>query len=125
MFIPQQEVTTAEGNALANEFRIRFFETSAKFGVNVDSAFMSIAVECLKKQRPFPSGEQLFPAPPPVRGQPTPAPASSLVQPSRVPARGHEGCLRLLIAAGADLQQQNKVGERMRIFVCVCERECE
>ena len=36
---------------------------------------------------------------------------------------GHKSCLRLLIAAGVDLQHQAEVGKRMRKSVCVC--DCE
>lgn len=38
-----QRVTTAQGKALADEFGINFFETSAKLDTNVDNAFMSIS----------------------------------------------------------------------------------
>ena len=36
-------MTPEQGKALAEEFHIKFFETSAKMNVNVDAAFMSIA----------------------------------------------------------------------------------
>ena len=42
----------AQGQALAQEFGIAFFETSAKLNINVDEAFMAMArdiVERLKK----------------------------------------------------------------------------
>ena len=45
-------MTHAQGQALAQEFGIAFFETSAKLNKNVDEAFMAMArdiVERLKK----------------------------------------------------------------------------
>jgi hypothetical protein len=38
-----QKVSHEQGKALADEFGIKFFETSAKLNTNVDSAFMCIA----------------------------------------------------------------------------------
>ena len=38
-----QKVTHNEGEKLASEFGIKFFETSAKLNTNVDEAFASIA----------------------------------------------------------------------------------
>ena len=38
-------VTTEQGRALAEEYDIKFFETSAKDDVNVSEAFRSIAVD--------------------------------------------------------------------------------
>lgn len=40
-----QAVTYAEGEALAREYKISFFETSAMTDVNVDQAFMHIVRE--------------------------------------------------------------------------------
>jgi Ras-related protein Rab-8A len=39
----ERRVSPEQGKALADEFRIKFFETSAKLNTNVDNAFMSIA----------------------------------------------------------------------------------
>lgn len=41
----QRAVTTAEGEALAKEYNVPFFETSAKQGVNVEKAFISLATD--------------------------------------------------------------------------------
>ena len=41
----QRAVTTAEGEALANEYNIHFFETSAKQDLNVEKAFITIATD--------------------------------------------------------------------------------
>lgn len=38
-------VSTEEGQALANDFGIQFFETSAKNDINVEKAFVTIARE--------------------------------------------------------------------------------
>ena len=45
----EQKVTSAQGKALADEFGIRFFETSAKLDTNVDNAFMSIAKDIVER----------------------------------------------------------------------------
>lgn len=44
-----QKVTFEQGKALADEFGIRFFETSAKLDTNVDNAFMSIAKDIVER----------------------------------------------------------------------------
>ena len=41
----QRVVTTAEGEALAKEYNIQFFETSAKQDINVEKSFITIATE--------------------------------------------------------------------------------
>lgn len=42
---PQRVVTTEEGQSLANDFGIQFFETSAKSDINVEKSFVTIARE--------------------------------------------------------------------------------
>eukprot|EP00624_Nannochloropsis_granulata_P001086 evm.model.NODE_1488_length_24496_cov_18.726200.7 len=42
---PQRVVTTEEGQTLANDFGIQFFETSAKNDINVEKSFVTIARE--------------------------------------------------------------------------------
>lgn len=44
-----QAVTTKQGQDLADEFGIKFFETSAKSNLNIDEAFRSIAVDIQKR----------------------------------------------------------------------------
>jgi hypothetical protein len=44
-----QAVTTKQGQDLADEFGIKFFETSAKSNTNIDEAFRSIAVDIQKR----------------------------------------------------------------------------
>lgn len=44
-----QVVTTKQGQDLADEFGIKFFETSAKSNLNIDEAFRSIAVDIQKR----------------------------------------------------------------------------
>jgi hypothetical protein len=41
----QRVVTTGEGEALAKEYQIPFYETSAKQALNVDTAFLTIATQ--------------------------------------------------------------------------------
>jgi hypothetical protein len=54
-------VTYEQGKAIADEYGIRFFETSAKMNTNVDEAFMAIAsdiVERLKENPEHYGGEK-------------------------------------------------------------------
>mmetsp|Transcript_24192 Transcript_24192/g.21997 ORF Transcript_24192/g.21997 Transcript_24192/m.21997 type:complete len:213 (+) Transcript_24192:120-758(+) len=44
-----RKVTYEQGHALANEYGIKFFETSAKLNSNVDEAFMSIAKDIVER----------------------------------------------------------------------------
>ncbi len=41
----QRVVTAGEGEALAKEFQIPFYETSAKQDVNVETSFLTIATQ--------------------------------------------------------------------------------
>ncbi|KAG2510677.1 hypothetical protein JM18_008906 [Phytophthora kernoviae] len=45
----ERAVTTKQGQDLADEFGIKFFETSAKSNTNIDEAFRSIAVDIQKR----------------------------------------------------------------------------
>jgi hypothetical protein len=42
-------VATAEGEALAKEYQIHFFETSAKANLNVEEAFLTIATDAVHR----------------------------------------------------------------------------
>ena len=57
----QRVVTTAEGEALAKEYNIQFFETSAKQDINVEKSFITIATEV--KDRMMVDGAGANPAP--------------------------------------------------------------
>jgi len=45
----QTHVTTEEGRALASEYGVEFFETSAKENINVDAAFQAIAKATMER----------------------------------------------------------------------------
>ena len=49
-----QRVKIERGQALADEFGIKFFETSAKLNSNVDAAFLSIARDIVERLRENP-----------------------------------------------------------------------
>lgn len=49
-----QKVTTAQGQALADGYKIKFFETSAKANTNVDEAFESIAKDIVTRLKLHP-----------------------------------------------------------------------
>jgi GTPase SAR1 family protein len=49
IFILTQVIDTARGQALADEYGIKFFETSAKNNINVEKAFFEMAREVLKR----------------------------------------------------------------------------
>jgi Ras-related protein Rab-8A len=50
----ERKVTHAQGKALADEFGIKFFETSAKLNSNVDEAFLAIASDIVERLRENP-----------------------------------------------------------------------
>ena len=47
--LPDQKVSSEEGQALAKEFGIKFFETSSKTNLNVAAPFLSLASEAISK----------------------------------------------------------------------------
>jgi Ras-related protein Rab-8A len=49
-----QKVQHAQGKALADEYGINFFETSAKMNSNVDEAFLAIASDIVGRLRENP-----------------------------------------------------------------------
>eukprot|EP01039_Chlorochromonas_danica_P012948 gene12948-14930_t len=49
-----RKVTKEQGEALAKEFNIRFFETSAKLNINVDECFMAIAKDIVERLKENP-----------------------------------------------------------------------
>jgi hypothetical protein len=53
-FLFFQKVTFDAGKSLADEFNIKFFETSAKLNTNVDKAFMSIAADIVERLKENP-----------------------------------------------------------------------
>ena len=48
--LTEKVVDTSRGQALADEYGIKFFETSAKSNVNVSKSFEAIAEDIMKKQ---------------------------------------------------------------------------
>lgn len=49
-----QKVSPEKGKALAAEYGIKFFETSAKLNTNVDESFMSIAKDIVERLKENP-----------------------------------------------------------------------
>lgn len=47
--MPDRQVTYEQGNRLAAELGIKFFETSAKSGLNIEKMFCDIAEQIKKK----------------------------------------------------------------------------
>lgn len=56
--MPNQVVSDAEGKALAEEYHIKFYETSAKNDVNVVEAFTSIAKDIKRRLMDNPNANQ-------------------------------------------------------------------
>jgi Ras-related protein Rab-8A len=52
----KRAITLEEGQALADEFGIEFFETSAKSGDNVENAFFTLAKDIRARQTAAPQG---------------------------------------------------------------------
>ena len=52
----KRAVSTEEGQKLADEFGIQFFETSAKSGDNVENAFFTLAKDIRSRQTAAPTG---------------------------------------------------------------------
>lgn len=50
----ERKVPTEKGKALADEYGIKFFETSAKLNVNVDESFMAIAKDIVERLKENP-----------------------------------------------------------------------
>lgn len=59
--VDKRVISTERGKALADEYKIKFFECSAKSSINVEEAFMTLAVDC--KKRLFSDGAAQVPAP--------------------------------------------------------------
>jgi Ras-related protein Rab-8A len=73
--VDKRVISTERGKALADEYKIKFFECSAKSSINVEEAFMTLAVDCKKRlftegaaQPATPGGVKLTPG-----GAPAPA----------------------------------------------------
>eukprot|EP00727_Mastigamoeba_balamuthi_P007118 m51a1_g3026 putative ras gtpase (210) ;mRNA; f:879255-880303 len=49
--VTEREVTTAEGKALATQYKCPFIETSAKTRINVDEAYYEVVREVLRRER--------------------------------------------------------------------------
>lgn len=49
-----QKITHEQGKALAAEYGIKFYETSAKMNTNVDESFMSIAKDIVERLKENP-----------------------------------------------------------------------
>lgn len=47
--VDKRVISTERGKALADEYKIKFFECSAKSSINVEEAFMTLAVDCKKR----------------------------------------------------------------------------
>ncbi|KAK8798663.1 hypothetical protein WA158_007748 [Blastocystis sp. Blastoise] len=70
----ERQVSTQEGQNLANKYGIPFFETSAATGQNVNECFTKLARDCLNNNRNLPSPT---PTPGPMPGRPNPNPVKN------------------------------------------------
>lgn len=53
--VSERKVSFAAGKALADEFGIKFFETSAKSNINIDTCFMTIASDIVERLKDDPN----------------------------------------------------------------------
>lgn len=53
----RRQISYAQGAALADEYRVPFFETSAKSNTNVDDAFQAVAKTVMARLREAPQGD--------------------------------------------------------------------
>mmetsp|Transcript_19973 Transcript_19973/g.27665 ORF Transcript_19973/g.27665 Transcript_19973/m.27665 type:complete len:214 (+) Transcript_19973:326-967(+) len=83
---PKRVVPTADGQALADEFGIQFFETSAKSNVNVENAFFAIARDI--KNRLQDSAEPSKPSSPIVQ----PSTSTIKLEKGKKPKKTKSGC---------------------------------
>ena len=56
--LTEKAVDTARGQALADEYGMKFFETSAKNNINVEDAFVSIARDIKKRLMDNPAAQK-------------------------------------------------------------------
>ncbi|GFH26104.1 uncharacterized protein HaLaN_24194 [Haematococcus lacustris] len=78
----KRAVPYSRGKALADEYRIQFFETSAKENVNVEEVFTAIALDVMKRLQ---AEQQLNN---PVTEQPPLQLTTDLQQPQHKPSSG-------------------------------------
>jgi len=63
--INERVVTAKQGQNLADEYGIKYFETSAKSNDNVKDSFISIATDIVSDIKPKPHGIIISKSPPP------------------------------------------------------------